>query len=97
MCSHKALTRWHLFWRRLLTVYAVGFLAPEIYGLLTVGPDATCSAFFWHSLGTKESCRHTSLGRIVIVSVGLWLIAHLGFGKLGAAPPRKRRRIPMSH
>lgn len=88
MCSHRAVTRWHRFWARLLSVYAVGFLAPEIYGLVTVGPEATCSGWFWHSLGTRDQpCRHTPAGRGVIVVVGLWLIVHLGWGRLGVAPP----------
>lgn len=88
MCNHRALTRWHKFWARLMAVYAVGILVPEVYALVTVGPDASCSGWWWHSLGTREPCRHSRAGRTVIVTVGLWLIVHLGWGRGGFALPR---------
>lgn len=96
MCTHRAVSRWHRFWSWFARIALVGFLAPEMYGLATVGPDATFSAFCWHSIGLREPCRHTPLGRTAIVAVGLWLIAHLGWGRLGFAPScrRFRRRNP---
>lgn len=91
MCNHRAVTRWHKFWARLSLAYLVGFLVPEIYGLATVGPDATYSAWCWHRLGLLEKCRHTLPGRAGILAVCLWLWAHLSFGKFGFGGRRAHR------
>lgn len=93
MCDHRAVSRWHRFWRRLSTVYLIGFLVPEIYGLATVGPDATFSAFCWHSFGLVERCRHTRRGRLGIFVFCTWLWAHLSYGKFGLGGRWARRHV----
>ncbi len=89
MCNHRAVSRWHLFWSRLTRVVLVVFLAPEIYALLTVGPDASYSGWFWHCTGVREPCRHTPATRAAIVAFSAWVAVHLGWGRLGFAPPRR--------
>jgi hypothetical protein len=89
MCSHRSVTRWHRFWARWVITVLISFLVPEIYGLVTVGPEATCSAWCWHRLGVMVPCRHTRLGRAAVLCFSAWLGAHLGFGRLGVAPRRR--------
>lgn len=91
MCEHRASDRWSRFWGWAVVVWTVSFAVPEAVGLIRVGPEATLSHFLQRRAGVLEPCSHTPLGRFVVVTVGLWLIAHLGWGLAGWAPPPLRR------
>lgn len=91
MCNHRAVSRWHKFWNWFTAVFLLGFLAPEVYGLYTVGPEASWSAWWWHRLGTLERCRHTRAGRAGIFTFCVWLWAHLSYGKFGFGGRRAHR------
>lgn len=93
------MTRWHTFWRRLTAAYLIGFLAPEIYGLVTVGSDASWSGWYWHSTGAVEECEHTRSRRAGFAVFCVWLWAHLSYGKFGVGGRRPHvalngRRVP---
>lgn len=104
MCDHRAKGGFGRAWSLLVTSWLVSFFAVEIYGLITVGSDATLSTFLRRRAGLLEPCRHSLTGRTVIVAVGLWLIAHLGWGRWGfdltalpsqalTSTPDHRRRV----
>lgn len=83
MCNHRAVNRWQRFWDRFGLSFLLSFLAAEIYGLITVGPEATWSESLRRRAGLLEPCRHSSTGRFVIVTFAVWLGAHLGWGFFG--------------
>ena len=84
MCHHRAVSRWRKWWGRFGATFGLTFLVAEIYGLITVGPEATWSHDLQCRAGTNERCPHTPLGRFVIVTVCAWGAAHLGWGRCGA-------------
>ena len=83
MCNHRAVSRWHRFWNWYSATALIGFLVPELYGLATVGPEATWSAWWWHRLGVLVPCRHSPVRRTAVLVFSAWLGAHLAFGKFG--------------
>lgn len=83
MCEHRGRDPWSRLWGRILVAWIVSFLVPEVVGLIRVGPEATLSHYLQRRAGVLEPCRHTPLGRFVILTACAWLAAHIGWGKFG--------------
>jgi hypothetical protein len=88
VCRHRAADRWFRWWSRFTAAFLTVFATAEVYGLIKEGPDAAYTAFWRRLLGQLEPCRHSLLGRGLIVTFAAWLVAHLGWGRLGAGPAR---------
>lgn len=82
MCQHRARHRWALAWDTWLSTVAVTFLALEGTALYTRGENATLTAHIRRVAGLHPRCRHAHLGRVLLVGVFGWCIAHLAFGML---------------
>lgn len=91
MCTHRVTSRWGRIWDVYTGVVVAGFVAIETYGLLTEGSEATYSHTWQTMVGAIVPCRHTLVRRGLVITIAVWLVAHLGFGKAGWAPPQMRR------
>lgn len=82
-CAHHTAGLWSRRWDAWLAFTAVGFAALETTALVTEGSPATLSAHIRRLAGVNPRCRHSVLGRTVIVAAAAWAVAHLGWGLLG--------------
>lgn len=90
MCSHRVAGRYGRMWTAWTSAAVGSFAVLEVYGLIADGPDATLSTYLRRRAGLVEPCAHSRMGRLAILGFAAWLGAHLGFGRLGIAPPRRK-------
>jgi hypothetical protein len=91
MCKHRAANRWFRFWDRFTITFLTVFAVAEVYGMTTEGPDAAYTSYWRRLLGQLEPCRHSLIGRGILVTVMAWVAAHLGWGLPGLDVPRLHR------
>ena len=92
MCRHRASTRWGRRWQAWCLAAALSFTCLEAAGLIAEGSPATLSAYLRQLTGTDPACKHTHVGRAIILVVLGWLAAHLGWNLLGY-DFRKHRQV----
>jgi hypothetical protein len=83
MCTHRAAGRWGKVWDVWLVVTVGSFAALEAAALIRDGEPATLSAYIRRAAGLAPRCRHSHLGRSLILAFFGWAAIHLGWGVLG--------------
>jgi hypothetical protein len=83
MCVHRTEGRWGRVWDAWLIAAVGSFAVIEGVALASAGHPGTLSAYIRHAAGLDPRCRHSHLGRAVILSFFAWAAVHLGWGVLG--------------
>lgn len=95
MCTHRAEGRWGKVWNVWLVAVIGSFAAAEATALVSTGQPGTLSAYVRRAAGLDPRCRHSHVGRGVIVAFFTWAAVHLGWGVLGVGG-RRCLRPPLS-
>lgn len=96
MCSHRPSGKWGRIWAHWIVAAVGSFVVLEATGIATEGTRGTLSAYLRHLAGLDPRCHHGHLGRLILVSICGWAVAHLGWGLFGFLPHSMLRNFPVS-
>jgi hypothetical protein len=80
-------------WTWFLSVTLGCFVTAETIALVTVGSPATLSAYLRTVAGSDPRCQHVHAGRLTLLIMCGWVMAHLGWGLFGFDPHAHRRKV----